>query len=69
MGRSNKDFKDGKDHTLSWTTQSGDMVTQQFPTSQLNPNVDKQRAVGKHLATYGEAKPAKGSKVTWKADE
>lgn len=67
MGRNNSDFQEGKDHIISWTMESGDTAEQKFPTSQLLPEVDKQKAVGKHLAKYGEAKPAKGSKVKWKA--
>jgi hypothetical protein len=67
MGRNNKDFEEGKDHIVSWTMASGDTAEQKFPTSELNPDVNKQKVVGKHLAKYGEAKPAKGSKVNWKA--
>ena len=67
MGRNNSDFEEGKDHVVRWITTSGDNVEQKFPTSELNPDVDKQKAVGQHLAGYGEAKPAKGSKVKWKA--
>lgn len=67
MGRNNADFEEGKDHIVSWEMESGDSAEQKFPTSELNPDVDKQKAVGKHLAGYGDAKPAKGSKVKWKA--
>jgi hypothetical protein len=65
MGRNNEDFDEGKDHIISWQMESGDTAEQRFPS--LAPGADKKKAVGKHLANYGEAKPAKGSKVNWKA--
>jgi hypothetical protein len=69
MGRNNSDFEEGKDHILSWTGDSGDSYQQEFPTSELNPDVDKQKAVGKYLASSSVEKPAKGSKVKWKAKD
>jgi hypothetical protein len=65
MGRNNADFDEGKDHIISWQMESGDTAEQRFPS--LATGADKKKAVGKHLANYGEAKPAKGSKVNWKA--
>lgn len=71
MGRNNGDFHEGKDHTVSWTGASGTGYERTYPTSQLLPEVDKQKAVGKDIAylssTGVSEKPAKDSKVKWKA--
>ena len=76
MGRNNTDFQEGKNHIVNWTGESGAMYEQKFPTAELLPEVDKQKAVGKHLAEYKATEnhegnevegPAKGSKVKWTA--
>lgn len=69
MGRNNADFEEGKDHIVSWTGESGTSYEQEFPTSKLRLNTDKQKAVGKYLASSPVEKPAKGSKVKWKAKD
>ncbi len=69
MGRNNADFDAGKDHVVSWQTESGDTAEQRFPS--LAAGANKKKAVGKYIAAvHGstELKPVKGS-VKWKAAE
>lgn len=71
MGRSNASFDEGKDHTVSWKGSDGNDYSQKMQTSKLLPGVDKQKAVGKHMASQiasGLPKPVKGS-MKWKASE
>lgn len=69
MGRNNKDFVEGKDHRITWQGADGNTYSQVHPTSQLLPEVDKQKAVGKYMGAVfgkGDTKPVKGS-VKWEA--